>query len=211
MYFLMHTCRQAPLPLHHPHLLCLRHSCTTRWQSSFRLKSVQKPQPFFYQRAMHPWCVCPPQTYCSQWMPCPVPPEEGESPNCRCRRDHVLALQQALQPRGQAGECRGSEMASQGKNFQGIPEIISFPLDSLFLHVFSGKLKWWCPAAPSNQWLSEGVTHQSLRLSSLPNTSVLIHMHGKNKTTKQHPIPHQNLLRCYHNAWKPSPLGSWLD
>lgn len=31
------------------HPLCLRHSCTPRWQSSFQLQSVQDPQPLSYQ------------------------------------------------------------------------------------------------------------------------------------------------------------------
>lgn len=40
---------QAPLlPAHHTHPPCLRHSCTTRWQS-FQLQSMQDPQPVSYQ------------------------------------------------------------------------------------------------------------------------------------------------------------------
>lgn len=44
----------------------------------------------------------------------------------------MLVPQQVLQPRGQAGECRGAEMSSQGKDFPGIPEMLSSPIDSLF-------------------------------------------------------------------------------
>lgn len=45
----------------------------------------------------------------------------------------MLAPQQALQPRGQGRECSGSEMASQGKDFPGILEMVSFPIDSILL------------------------------------------------------------------------------
>lgn len=58
---------QAPLlPVHHTHPLCLKHSCTTRLQSSFQLKTMQDPQPFSYQPTIPPWCVCPPHHYPSQ-------------------------------------------------------------------------------------------------------------------------------------------------
>lgn len=176
MYFLMHICSHAPLPVNITHPLCHKHSCTTRWQSSFQLKSVQAPQPFSYPgRTSLVHLSLSHLPFPRSGLPCPVPPEASLV---------VLAAQQALQPKGQARECTGSEMASQDKDFPGFPETVSLRLiGSLFLtfyHLFP-----WTEVVVScsnpQSVVKWGLTHQSLKLSSLPNTSVLIHMRGKIK------------------------------
>lgn len=157
---------------------------------------MQDPQPFFLLPTYHISLLSLPSSplpFPVNILPCPILPQE--SPKCT----HQWFC---------SGTTTGTEARRAGqrvhKVWKGQPRqghlrdswnyLLSYRLlFAPFLTVPSHELQWWCSAALTKQWLSEGSCTKfwELALCQTP--------------------PLKRIQSCFHNTWKLSPLGSWLD